>query len=59
LMCVSITNGQPTFVVRNPWGKNNNGEDGLADPNGYATLDYDQMVANFGSCFVASAPLSP
>jgi fibronectin type 3 domain-containing protein len=44
LISASDVNGTIEYVVRNPWGISG---DSLEDSNGYATLTYAQLVANF------------
>jgi hypothetical protein len=47
LVSCTITNGVASYVVRNPWGVSG---DSLENSQGYATLTYSQMVANFVDC---------
>jgi fibronectin type 3 domain-containing protein len=44
LVSVAIVNGQTEYVVRNPWGVSG---DALENSQGYATLTFAQMKANF------------
>jgi len=43
----TMVNGVASYVVRNPWGVSG---DSLENSQGYATLTYSQMEANFVDC---------
>jgi fibronectin type 3 domain-containing protein len=50
ISCSVDANGVTSYVVRNPWGVSG---DGLENSQGYATLSFAQMQANFLDCCVA------
>jgi len=52
ISCSVNASGVTSYVVRNPWGISG---DKLEDSQGYATLTYAQMVANFQDCCEATA----
>jgi len=51
ISCSVNQNGATTYVVRNPWGVSG---DSLENSQGYATLTFAQMVANFQDCCEAT-----